>query len=154
MIIADGREPDVIVRLASGEAIGTHFLPTTRKLESRKRWMLSGLRTRGKLIIDARAALALRKQNRSLLAAGVPEAEGKFEHGDMIAIYDTEGTHLGCGITNYSSSDINIIKGAQSRKIASLLSFDYGTEVVHRNNLALSEREAPNEHRQTLQCPR
>jgi len=153
-VIADGREPDVILRLASGESTGTRFLPTTSKLESRKRWMLSGLRTRGKLIIDAGAALALRKQNRSLLAAGVQKAEGKFEHGDLVAIYDTDGTHLGCGITNYSSSDINIIKGAQSRKIASLLSLDYGPEVVHRNNLALLEREAPSEHRQTLQCQR
>ncbi len=154
VIIADGRETDVILRLASGEAIGTHFLPTTSKLESRKRWMLSGLCTRGKLVIDAGAALALRKQNRSLLSAGIMKAEGTFARGDIVAIYDTEGTNLGCGITNYSSSDISIIKGAHSKKIASLLSFDYGPEVVHRNNLALLEREEPSEHRQTLPLQR
>jgi len=150
VIIADGREPDVILKLVSGEATGTHFLPKTSKMESRKRWILSGLSTRGKLVIDAGAALALRKQNRSLLSAGIQKAEGTFQHGDIVAIYDTGGTYLGCGITNYSSSDISIIKGAHSRKIASLLSLDYGPEVVHRNNLALLEREEPSGYRQTL----
>jgi glutamate 5-kinase len=150
VIIVDGREPDVILKVVSGEAIGTHFLPNTSKMESRKRWMLSGLGTRGKLVIDAGAALALRKQNRSLLSAGIQKAEGTFQHGDIVAIYDTGGTYLGCGITNYSSSDISIIKGAHSRKIASLLSLDYGPEVVHRNNLALLEREEPSGYRQTL----
>jgi glutamate 5-kinase len=153
VVIADGRETDVILRLASGEAIGTRFLPTAR-LGSRKRWLLSGLCTRGKLVIDAGAALALKKQNRSLLSAGIKKAEGTFDRGDIVNIYDTEGTHLGCGITNYSSSDIGIIEGAQSGKIASLLSFDYGPEVVHRNNLALLEREEPSEHRQTLPLQR
>ncbi len=137
VVIADGREPDIILRLASGEAIGTRFLPATGKLESRKRWMLSGLCTRGKLVVDPGAALALRKQSRSLLAAGIKQIEGEFDRGDMIDIYDTEGSHLGCGLTNYSSSDISLIKGTHSRKIATLVGFDYGPEVVHRNNLAL-----------------
>jgi len=69
MVIADGREPDIIPRLAAGESIGTRFLPVTTRLESRERWMLSGLSTKGKLVVDAGAANALRKQNRSLLAA-------------------------------------------------------------------------------------
>ena len=150
VVIADGRETDAISRLASGESIGTHFLPTTSKLESRKRWMLSGLCTRGKLVIDTGAALALRKQNRSLLSAGINKVEGRFDRGEIVAIHDTEGNHLGCGITNYRSDDIGIIKGAHSNKIATLLSFDYGPEVVHRNNLALLEREEASGHRQTV----
>jgi len=137
VVIADGREPDTILRLASGEAIGTRFLPTTDKLESRKRWMLSGLCTRGRLVVDSGAALALRRQSRSLLATGIRQIEGEFDRGDMIDIYDTEGSHLGCGLTNYSSSDISLIKGTHSKKIATLLGFDYGPEVVHRNNLAV-----------------
>jgi glutamate 5-kinase len=147
VVIADGREPDIITRLAAGESIGTHFPPTATDLESRERWMLSGLCTRGKLIIDTGAALALKKQKRSLLSAGIQKVEGKFSRGDIVAIYDTEGIHLGCGITNYSSGDTGIIKGSRSDKIASLLSFDYGPEVVHRNNLALLEREEPSGHR-------
>jgi glutamate 5-kinase len=136
-VIADGREPDIIPRLASGEKLGTHFLPTTSKLESRKRWILSGLCVRGKLVVDSGAALALKRQNRSLLAAGIKQIEGKFDRGDLVDIYDTEGSHLGCGLVNYSSSDVDIIKGAHSGKIATLLGFDYGPEVVHRDNLAV-----------------
>jgi glutamate 5-kinase len=147
VIIADGREENIILRLASGEAVGSHFLPTTSKLESRKRWMLSGLRTRGSLVIDAGAAAALRERNCSLLSAGIQRAEGTFSRGDIVAIHDSEGGHLGYGITNYSDKDIGIIKGANSRKIASLLSSDYGPEVVHRNNLALLGREASSGHR-------
>jgi glutamate 5-kinase len=137
VVIADGREPDVILRLANGEDLGTRFLPTTSKLESRKRWMLSGLSTRGKLVVDSGAALALKKQKRSLLAAGIRNIEGDFQRGDIVNIYDPDGSRLGCGITNYSSADIEVIKGAHSEKITTLLGYDYGSEVVHRNNLVL-----------------
>jgi glutamate 5-kinase len=147
VVIADGREPDIIIRLAQGEPVGTHFLSTANHRESRQRWMLSGLSTKGIITIDSGAVLALKKQNRSLLAAGIQSAEGKFERGDMVAIYDTEGTQIGCGITNYCAADIDIIKGTQSDKIGSLLNFDYGPEVVHRNNLALLEREKPSANR-------
>ncbi len=150
VVIANGKEKNVIVRLASGEALGTRFLPSTSKLESRKRWLLSGLSTRGKLVIDEGAVTALRKQNRSLLSAGIDRVEGKFKRGDIVAIYDTGGNHLGCGITSYSSENIGIIKGAHSSKIANLLSFDYGPEVVHRNNLALLERKETSGNRQTV----
>jgi glutamate 5-kinase len=147
VVIAAGREPDIILKLAAGDTRGTHFLPTISHLESRQRWMVSGLSIKGKLIIDNGAVLALKKENRSLLAAGVQSVEGKFGRGDMVGIYDTESTQIGCGITNYSSADIGKIKGASSNNIAGLLSIDYGPEVVHRNNLALLEREESSAHR-------
>jgi len=150
VVIADGREPDVIIRLAKGEAIGTRFLPVNDALESRKRWMLSGLGTRGKLIVDDGAAQALKEHNRSLLAAGIKEVEGKFNRGDIVAIFDIHGNQLGCGITNYSSNDISIIKGMRSDKIAGLLAVDYGPEVVHRNNFTLMEKEDSSGDRQTV----
>ena len=137
VIIADGREPDIIQRLVAGEAAGTRFLPAPGKLESRQRWMLSGLSTRGKLVVDAGAALALKQQKRSLLAAGITQIEGKFQRGDIVNIHDPQGVRLGCGLTNYSSEEIDIIKGAHSKKIADLLGCDYGAEVVHRNNLVV-----------------
>jgi len=137
VVIADGREPDIILRLVSAETVGTRFLPTTSKLESRKRWMLSGLCIQGKLVVDSGAALALKKQNRSLLAAGIKQIECEFNRGDIVDIYDTKGSHLGCGLVNYGSSEVSLIKGAHSEKIAALLGFDYGPEVVHRDNLAV-----------------
>jgi len=137
VVIADGREPDVILRLARGEPIGTRFLPASSKRESRKRWMLSGLSTKGKLVVDSGAAKALKKQNRSLLAAGIKDLAGEFHRGAIVNIYDPEGSRLGCGITNYSSADLKVIKGAHSGKIVTLLGYDYGSEVVHRNNLVV-----------------
>lgn len=135
VVIANGREKDVIIRLAGGEAVGTRFPPAGR-LESRQRWMLCDLGAKGRLTVDSGAATALKKQNRSLLAAGIREVGGKFKRGDMVDIYDIEGNKLGCGIVNYGSDDIDLIKGAHSEKITTLLGVDYGSEVVHRNNLA------------------
>ena len=137
VIIADAGEKDVIVRLAGGEAIGTRFMPTSSKRESRQRWMLSGLSTRGKLVVDAGAATALKTQNRSLLAAGIKEVEGNFQRGAIVNIFDPDGNRLGCGITNYGSADINAIKGKKSQSIGELIGHDYGSEVIHRNNLVV-----------------
>ncbi len=150
VVIAAGKEPDIILKLAAGVAKGTHFPPSTTHMESRRRWMVSGLSTRGKLTVDSGAAEALKKQNRSLLAAGIKNCDGKFGRGDIVAILDNKGAQIGCGIVNYSSDDINLIKGAQSSKIAGLVSIDYGPEVVHRNNLALLEREDQRANRQTI----
>ncbi|MBN1366675.1 MAG: glutamate 5-kinase [Dehalococcoidales bacterium] len=137
VIIANGRIPDILPEVISGEKLGTLFKPVTSKLDSRDRWMLSGLSTKGKIIIDDGAAEALKKQKRSLLAAGIKKVDGKFQRGDIINIQNETGATLGAGITNYSAQDINIIKGMQSQKIATMLGCDYGAEVIHRNNLVI-----------------
>jgi len=136
VVIASGHEADVIKRLVRGEAIGTHFLPAERR-ESRARWMLSGLRTRGRLSIDAGATRALTAQNRSLLAAGLRAVSGDFERGDIVDIEDNTNNKLGAGISNYSSAELRKIIGAHSDQIAAILGHDYNTEVIHRNNLTL-----------------
>ncbi|MCX6003306.1 MAG: glutamate 5-kinase [Chloroflexi bacterium] len=137
VVIANGCEKDVLVRVANGEAIGTRFLPMKAELDSRQRWMLSGLRTRGKLTIDAGAFAALKKYKRSLLAAGIQQIEGNFQRGDIVAIYDPQGVKIGSGITNYSAAELQSIKGAHSEEIASLLGHDSVSEVIHRNNLVV-----------------
>jgi glutamate 5-kinase len=137
VVIADGREPNVLERLVAGESIGTRFPPVSSRLESRKRWMLSGLATRGRLIVDSGAAAALRRQKRSLLPAGVRECQGDFARGDIVDIRDAEGNQIGCGISNYASGDVAVLKGSHSRSIASILGYDYGSEIVHRNNLVV-----------------
>jgi len=142
VIIADGRENEVIRRLAQGEAIGTRFVPTTSKLESRERWMLSGLCTRGCLVVDDGAAQALVEQNKSLLPAGVKEVQGEWERGDIVDVCSLGGARIASGITNYSSSDAIAIKGMRSGQIAHQLGYDYGAEVIHRNNMVLLNRRA------------
>jgi glutamate 5-kinase len=135
VVIADGREKDVITRLANGEAIGTFFQPVASRLESRKCWLLSQV-SKGKIYVDAGAAMALRRQNKSLLPAGITKVGGEFERGDVVNIFDSEtGEKIACGISNYSSGDIIVIKGTRSDRIAGLLGREYGEEVVHRDNL-------------------
>ena len=140
VVIADGREPDIIIRLGQGESSGTLFAPTTSKLESRKRWMLSRQPSKGELFIDSGAVFALREQNKSLLPAGITDGTGDFNRGDIISIFAPQGEKgekIACGITNYSSRDIAAIKGCHSERIAELLGYEYGAEVVHRDNLVV-----------------
>ena len=137
VVIANGSEKDILVRVTGGKAVGTRFLPIKNKLDSRERWLLSGLCTRGKLPVDDGAALALKQKNCSLLAAGILEVEGVFQRGDIVDICDLHGVKLGSGITNYTSVEVQAIKGAHSEKINALLGYDYGSELVHRNNLVI-----------------
>ncbi len=137
VVITEGSIPNVITRLAEGESIGTLFLPTATRVESRQRWMISRLASRGKVVIDDGAAAALRKKKGSLLPAGVRDTERDFRRGDMVDIVDQQGHRIACGMSNYSSAEIQAIKGAHSREIMSLLGYEYGAEVVHRNNLVV-----------------
>jgi glutamate 5-kinase len=139
MVIAGGQTENILERIVNGERVGTLFIPQTSKIESRKRWMLSGLASKGKLIVDEGAAIALTKQNKSLLPAGVVELDGRFQRGNPVDIYDIKNNYLGCGIANYNSNDINAIKGAQSQSVAGILGYEYGSEVIHRNNMVLLE---------------
>jgi len=137
VVIADGREPDILVRISQGEDTGTFFPAQVNKMESKKRWMLSGLASKGKVTVDKGAVLALKEHNKSLLPAGVLKAEGKFHRGDIVNILDGQGKHIGYGISNYSSSDLDVIGGKHSDNIPSLLGYDYGDEAVHRNNMVM-----------------
>jgi glutamate 5-kinase len=137
VIIADGREADILVRISQGEDTGTFFPAQVNKMESKKRWMLSGLASKGKVAVDKGAVLALKEQNKSLLPAGIMKAGGEFHRGDIVDILDEKGKRIGYGISNYSSSDLAIIGGKHSDNIPGLLGYDYGDEVVHRNNMVI-----------------
>jgi glutamate 5-kinase len=137
VVIADGREPDMLVRISQGEDIGTFFPAPVNKMESKKRWMLSGLASKGKVTVDKGAVSALKEHNKSLLPAGVIKTEGKFQRGDIVDILDEKSKRIGCGIANYSSSDLVSIGGKHSDTIPGLLGYDYGDEVVHRNNMVV-----------------
>jgi glutamate 5-kinase len=137
VVIADGREPDILARMSEGEDTGTFFPAQMNKMESKKRWMLSGLASKGKVTVDKGAVLALKEHNKSLLPAGVIRVDGEFHRGDIVDILDEQGKRIGCGIVNYSSSDLAIIGGRHSDNILNLLGYDYGDEVVHRNNMVI-----------------
>ena len=136
VVIAGGRTPNVIERLAQGESLGTFLPATATKLENRMRWMLS-VSIKGKVGVDDGAVRALRERNRSLLPMGVVRAIGSFERGDIVSIIDEHGAQIGCGIANYSAADIAAIKGRQSLDIADALGYNYGDEIIHRNNMVI-----------------
>ncbi len=137
MIIAAGKEPDILVRLAQGEAVGTLFPAAGDRMESRKRWMLAGLSIKGSIIVDSGAARVLREDKRSLLPAGVRDVEGSFQRGQAVCVIDPEGNRIACGIANYSSDEVLRIRGLRSDRIEEVLGHHYGGEVLHRNNLVL-----------------
>jgi glutamate 5-kinase len=137
VVIANGHSRDVLVRVVAGEEVGTFFPAAIDRLESRKRWMLSGLSWRGRIVIDEGAVKALRGGKASLLPAGVVGTAGDFQRGDVVAIVDAQGQQVACGIANYSAREVEAIKGLRSDRIAELLGYTYGQEVVHRDNLVL-----------------
>lgn len=137
VVIADGRLDDAVARVVAGERLGTHFLPTADRVASRRRHLLSGLRPRGRIVVDEGAARALRFDGKSLLPAGVTGSEGPFERGDVVRIFTGAGDHLATGSVNYSDRDIERIKGQRSDRISDILGYQYGDEVVHRDNLVL-----------------
>jgi len=137
VFIAPGHERGVLARIARGEHIGTYMPARTSRMESRKRWMLSGLATKGCIVVDAGAGKALLEQKRSLLPAGVREVQGPFKRGDAVSICLLEGPPIACGITNYGDEELSAIRGLRSDRIEGALGYHYGSEVVHRNNLVL-----------------
>ncbi len=137
VVIAEGREREVLIRLAWGEELGTFFPSSVDRMESRKRWMVAGLSVRGSIAVDAGASRALREQRRSLLSAGVSGVEGEFERGDAVAITDDDGRRIACGIANYSAQEVLRIRGVRSDRIEGVLGHHYGSEVVHRDNMVL-----------------
>jgi len=136
VVIAHGHEQNILLRLIDGEALGTLFPASTSNLESRKRWMLSQP-AKGKVVIDPGARIALQKQNRSLLPAGIAKIQGKFERGDIIEIDDSDGNIIGSGISGYSSTDISQIKGSRSERILEILGYAHGDEVIHKDNMLI-----------------
>ena len=136
-VIAWGREPDVLLRLAAGERIGTALVAGTPKLAARKQWMVDHLQLRGAVVVDAGAVLKLRDEGKSLLPIGVHEVHGEFVRGDVIAVRAPGGTEVARGLANYSSAEARLIARKASSQIESLLGYANEPELIHRTNLVL-----------------
>ncbi len=136
VVIASGSETEGLLRLARGEALGTCIRPVATALESRKRYILAGGRAPGSVQVDAGAAQALRRGS-SLLPVGVKSADEDFERGDTIRVMDAAGREIARGIANYGAADLRRICGLQSDAIEATLGYNYGDEVIHRNDLIL-----------------
>jgi len=138
VIIANGRFPGNLAKIAAGETIGTLFLAKGQSLPSFKRWIGFTAQPRGVLVLDAGAREAVEKKGKSLLAAGILSASGGFKKGDVVSLQDSAGYEFARGLSNYHVDDLLKIKGLKSEAIAAVLGRLPYDEVIHRDNMALT----------------
>lgn len=136
-VIASGREPGVLVRLSSGEVIGTHLQTTQMKTTARKQWLADHLQLRGKLTLDAGAVKVIKQNGKSLLPIGVIAIDGNFERGEVVACCDENGVELARGLVNYSAGEATLIMRKSSKEIETILGYVEEAELIHRDNLVL-----------------
>jgi glutamate 5-kinase len=136
VFIARGNLENVVYRIISGEQIGTCFPPLANKLEGRKRYLLANDRAVGVLKVDAGALRAL-AHGGSLLPVGVSSVQGEFDRGDTVRVINLNEKMIGLGLSNYSSKDLSLVSGKQSKEIEVILGFTFGDEVIHRNNMII-----------------
>ncbi|MBC8459877.1 MAG: glutamate 5-kinase [Deltaproteobacteria bacterium] len=139
-IIANGLKSNILKQIFKGEEIGTLFLPEEVPISSRKQWILFTRSPKGKIVIDRGAEIAIVEHGKSLLPSGIKEARGKFSLGDSVVLISESGKQIAVGMVNYSAYDIKKIMGIKTSEIESRLGFKYGDEVIHRDNLVLSDQ--------------
>jgi glutamate 5-kinase len=158
MVIADGNEPDVLLRIMEGEPVGTRFLPISGssaqaqsadvdlpiRLESRKRWILAGSQALGQVYVDRGAAEAVVTRGKSLLAVGVVDVRERFERGETVRIF-CDQLEIARGVVRYSSDELAQIVGLHSKHIKERLGYDYGDEIVHHNDMVILVSDIPPE---------
>ncbi len=137
-VIADGRDPQTLLRLRAGEAVGTWLAPGTGRLAARKQWLAGQLRGNGEVALDDGAVRVLREAGKSLLPIGVTAVCGAFRRGDIITCVTGRGQEVARGLCNYNAEDAARIAGQPSARIKSILGYAYEEELIHRDNIALT----------------
>jgi glutamate 5-kinase len=136
-VIASGREPDVLMRLAAGEAIGTHLAAATATLAARKQWLADHVQIAGRLTLDDGAVRALTHDGKSLLPIGVVAVAGRFERGEVVGCFTRDGRESAPGLDNYSAEAATRIARKPTSQIGALVGYVDETELIHRDNLVL-----------------
>jgi glutamate 5-kinase len=137
-IIAPGRDDTVLDRIMAGEDVGTLFLPPTKAIKGRRRWIGSAAHVEGTLVLDDGAVRAVEQKDSSLLAIGIKKVSGDFGRGAVVSLCDLSGREIARGLTNYPSEQVIKILGLPSEKIAGVLGSSTYEVVVHRDNLVLT----------------
>jgi glutamate 5-kinase len=136
-VITQGRFPRNIEKIIQGEPIGTRFEPQPEPTSARKRWIAYGLVRAGKLYLDEGAVVAISQAGKSLLAAGITRVEGEFDTQEAVELCDRLGNEIARGLVNYSSEELQKIRGRRSNEILAILGYEGVETVVHRDNLVL-----------------
>jgi glutamate 5-kinase len=138
-VITQGKFPQNIIRVVRGENLGTQFEAQPRRDNARKRWIAYGLVPMGKLYLDSGAVRAICQGGKSLLPAGITAVEGDFSVADAVQLCDLQGKEIARGIVNYTSLEIEQIKGYHSEKIPLILGYEGSETVIHIDNLVIKD---------------
>ncbi|MGL5080881.1 MAG: glutamate 5-kinase [Microcoleaceae cyanobacterium] len=138
-VITDGKQPHNIEKIIQGEPLGTQFEPSSRPVNARKHWIANILIPTGKLGLDAGAVKAICQNGKSLLAAGITQVEGRFQVQDAVQLCDPNGSEIARGLVNYSSLELEQIKGCHSETIPEVLGYGGAETVIHRDNLVIPQ---------------
>jgi glutamate 5-kinase len=139
--IINGRTPHNLLYLFDGHELGTYFLPARDPMAARKHWIAFTKKPKGKLILDDGAHKAVTERGKSLLPSGICQLDGSFERGDAVRLCDLNGDEFAKGVTNYNSTELDRIMGKKTKEIELILGYQYGDEVVHRNNMVINPNE-------------
>jgi len=134
-VIANGRVPEVIPKVAAGEQLGTLLSTRHRPQSARKQWLASLLHIQGRLVLDAGAAAVVAAGDKSLLPVGVISVEGDFVRGDLVACVDVDGRQIARGLVNYSAEEALQLQGKPSKDIPVILGYGGDAEIIHRDNM-------------------
>jgi len=139
MVIAAGKQANVILDVCDGQEIGTLFSPSDNPLESSKLWLLAGAEPVGHITLNKESCHNIIEEGSSVFAKGISAIDGEFWQGDLVILHDDSGDEIARGITRYSSNELFQIKGIHSDDIEEKLGYVFGKVVIHKNNLVVSE---------------
>ena len=137
VVICNGKNPTILERIVKNEEVGTIFKTKTTLLDNKKRWLLGAVSENNQIIVDKGAEIAIQKGINSLLPSGVVDINGNFKRGESTNIVNQDKKIIACGISNYDAESVLKLKGIHSSKISGILGFDFGEEIIHRNNMIL-----------------
>jgi len=140
-IIASGNTPNILIQLNEDESAGTHLECNVPELVTKKKWIANNLRSKGKIYIDKGAEEAIVFNGKSLLPAGVIRAEGKFNRGEIVRCINSKNKEIAKGLVNYSSQELEKIKGYSSNEIELLLGYINESNLIHRDNMVIFFKE-------------
>jgi len=136
-LIASGREPEVLLKAARADVLGTLLLPDTEPMAARKQWLAGHLKVSGSLQLDEGAVKVLKESGKSLLPVGVTLVTGNFNRGEIVTCLAPDGTEIARGLSNYNAVEANKIKGQASHAIEAILGYVDEPELIHRDNLVI-----------------
>ena len=138
-IIAGGRNANILHQVATGDEVGTLLSAGQKPLAARKQWLAGQLQVKGQLVLDAGAVKVLTQQGRSLLAVGVRQVVGTFTRGDLVSCVNADGVEVARGLVNYNANEAVRILGQSTESIAGILGYREDDELIHRDNLVITD---------------